>query len=92
MTVAALISLRPLEWLKERGLPRSAAQRVSVELADGASSGPVLEAVERHGDLLALRRDGQRMDIEIRVDRSRRAQMLDALSALEGVEEARWAG
>ena len=65
---------------------------MTVELADGASSGPVLEAVERHGDLLALRRDGRRMDIEIRVDRGRRAQMLDALSALDGVEEARWDG
>jgi hypothetical protein len=62
-----------------------------VELADGASSGPVLEAIEREGDLLALRRDGRRMDIEVHVERGRRAQMLDALSSVDGVEEARWA-
>ena len=39
----------------------------------------MLEAVERHGDLLALRRDGRRLEIEIRVDRGQRAQMLDAV-------------
>lgn len=92
VTVAALISLRPLVWVKARGLSTRATQRLTVELLEDASSGPVLEAVERHGELLALRRDGRRMDIEIHVDRGRRAQMLDALSAVDGVEEARWAG
>jgi putative Mg2+ transporter-C (MgtC) family protein len=90
VTAVALISLRPVEWIKERGLPQRRAKRLTVELGEEASSGPILETLERHGDLLALRRDGRRMDIELRIDHGRRAQMLDALSELEGVEEARW--
>jgi hypothetical protein len=61
-----------------------------VELAEDASSGPALEAVERHGNLIALRRDGRRLDVEVRVDRDQRTAMLDDLSELDGVEEARW--
>jgi len=90
VTAAALISLRPLEWVKERGLPQRGARRLMVELGEDASSGPALEAVERHGDLLALRRDGRRLDVEVRIDRDRRTPMLDDLSALDGVVEARW--
>jgi putative Mg2+ transporter-C (MgtC) family protein len=91
-TVGALVSLRPLEWLKERALPQRAATRLTVELAEGASSGPVLEAVERHGDLLALRRDGKRLEVELRLDRDQRTPTLESVSALDGVEEARWNG
>src|SRR5206468_10763448 len=54
-TGVAVVSLRPLERVKERIVPQRAARRLLVELAEGATSGPVLEAVERHGDLLALR-------------------------------------
>jgi putative Mg2+ transporter-C (MgtC) family protein len=89
-TVVALVSLRPLERLKERLLPQRAANRLLVELAEGASSGPVLEAVERSGDLLALRRDGRRLEIELRIDRNRRTPALDAVARLETVQEARW--
>jgi putative Mg2+ transporter-C (MgtC) family protein len=87
---AALVSLRPLEWLKERALPQRAATRMAVELAEGATSGEVLDALERVGDLLALRRDGQRLEVELRLDRERRTEALDAVSALPQVEEARW--
>ncbi len=52
-TVVGIVSLRPLEWLKERAIPQRAAARLSVELVDGASAGPVLEALESAGDLLA---------------------------------------
>src|SRR5712691_9535049 len=38
-TGAALLSLRPLEWIKERALPQRAARRMTVELAEGATSG-----------------------------------------------------
>ncbi len=90
-TAAALISLRPLEWLKERLIPQRAAARLIVELAEGVvSSGPVLEAVERSGDLLALRREGRRLEIELRIDLDRRANALDGVAALDEVEEARW--
>jgi putative Mg2+ transporter-C (MgtC) family protein len=89
-TVAALISLRPLEWLKERALPQRAAARLIVELAEGAASGDVLNAVERAGDLIAVRRDGRRLEVEMRLDRDQRAQVLGDVSALQQVEEARW--
>src|SRR5207247_2791610 len=56
-TGVGIISLRPFEWMKERLLPQRAPVRLAVELAENASSGPVIEALERSGDLLALRRD-----------------------------------
>jgi putative Mg2+ transporter-C (MgtC) family protein len=89
-TVAALISLRPLEWLKELALPQRAASRMVVELAEGATSGDVLNAIEHVGDLLAVRRDGRRLQVELRLDRDRRTEALDAVGALPEVEEARW--
>ena len=89
-TVVGVVSLRPLEWLKERLIPQRAAQRMVVDLQEEASSGPVLEAVERSGDLLALRREGQRLEIELRIDWSRRAHALGQVAALDEVQEARW--
>ena len=89
-TAIALVSLRPLERVKERLLPQRAANQLVVHLAEGATSGPVLEAVERHGDLLALRRDGQRLEVELRIDRGERSRALDAVARLEDVQEARW--
>jgi putative Mg2+ transporter-C (MgtC) family protein len=91
-TAAGLLSLRPLERLKERMLPQRAANRLLVELAEGATSGEVLDVVERHGDLLALRRDGKRLELELHIDRAERTPALDAVSALPSVEEARWQG
>jgi hypothetical protein len=61
-----------------------------IELAEGGTSGDVLDALERVGDLLALRRDGKRLEVELRLDRDRRTQALDDVSALSQVEEARW--
>jgi putative Mg2+ transporter-C (MgtC) family protein len=90
-TAVGVVSLRPLEWAKERVIPQRAAQRLVVELKDDASSGPVLEAVERSGDLLALRREGRRLEIEVRIDWNRRSQALDGVAALDEVQEARWA-
>ena len=89
-TGVAVVSLRPLERVKERIVPQRAARRLLVELAEGATSGPVLEAVERHGDLLALRRDGRRLEIELRIDREQRSRALDQVAELESVQEARW--
>ena len=89
-TAIGLISLRPLEWLKEHFLPERAATRMVVELEEGASTGPVLETVERSGDLLALRRDGGRLYIELRIDRDRRSAALGDVAELAEVQEARW--
>jgi putative Mg2+ transporter-C (MgtC) family protein len=89
-TAGALVSLRPLEWVKERMLPQRAAARLMVELAEGASSGAVLNAVERFGDLLALRRDGKRLEVELHIDRGERTPALDSVSSLPEVEEVRW--
>jgi putative Mg2+ transporter-C (MgtC) family protein len=85
-----VVSLRPLEWLKERLIPQRAAQRMVVELEQDASAGRVLEAVERSGDLLALRREGKRLEIELRLDWNRRAHALDQVASLDEVQEARW--
>ena len=89
-TAGAMLSLRPLEWLKERMIPQRAATRMVIELGEGAATGDVLNALEQVGDLLALRRDGQRLEVELRLDRSVRAQALDAVSSLPQVEVARW--
>jgi putative Mg2+ transporter-C (MgtC) family protein len=89
-TVVGIVSLRPLEWLKERAIPQRAAVRLSVELVDGASAGPVLEALESAGDLLALSRDGRRLEIEVRMDRDQRTHALEQIADLDDVREARW--
>ncbi len=89
-TGVGVVSLRPLEWLKERLIPQRAAQRMVVELKEDESAGPVLEAVERSGDLLALRREGKRLEIEVRIDWNRRANALDQVATLDEVQEARW--
>jgi putative Mg2+ transporter-C (MgtC) family protein len=89
-TGVALVSLRPLEMAKEKLLPQRGPNRLTIELEDGASSGAVLDAVERHGDLLALRRDGRRIEAEVRIDDDQRARALDEIAGLDEVEEARW--
>jgi putative Mg2+ transporter-C (MgtC) family protein len=91
-TVVGIVSLRPLEWLKERAIPQRAAARLSIQLEEGASAGPVLEALERAGDLLALSRDGRRLDIEVRMDREQRTRALEEIAHLDEVLEARWQG
>jgi putative Mg2+ transporter-C (MgtC) family protein len=87
---AGLVSLRPLEWMKARLIPQRAASRLVVDLSEDATSGDVLDALERVGDLLALRRDGQRLEVELRLDRDQRTRALDAVSSLPQVEEVRW--
>ena len=89
-TVVGIVSLRPLEWLKERAIPQRAATRLSVELVEGASAGPVLASLESAGDLLALSRDGRRLEIELRIDRDQRTRALERIAALDDVREARW--
>jgi putative Mg2+ transporter-C (MgtC) family protein len=89
-TIVALVSLRPLEWMKGVAIPQRAAAHLVVELKQDGTAGDVLDELERAGDLLALRRDGTRLEIEVRLDRVGRARALDAISALPQVEEARW--
>ena len=91
-TAVALISLRPLEWMKGRTMPQRAASNMVVELKEDGIAGDVLDALERAGDLLALRRHGSRLEIELRVHRDARSRALDQVSALPQVEEARWQG
>jgi putative Mg2+ transporter-C (MgtC) family protein len=89
-SVIALISLRPLEQVKIFALPQRGATHLLVVLAEDGTAGDVLDAIERSGDLLALRRDGKRLEIEVRLDKAQRSRLLDAVSALPQVEEARW--
>ena len=51
---------------------------MTVLLAEGASSARVMQAVERAGDVLIVRRDGRRIDLEARLERDKRAQALNA--------------
>jgi putative Mg2+ transporter-C (MgtC) family protein len=88
--VVALISLRPLEWMKGLALPQRVASNLVVVLKEDGTAGNVLDALERAGDLLALRRDGRRLEIELRIDRESRNQALDRVAGLPQVEEARW--
>ena len=88
----ALISLRPLEWMKEFALPQRVASSMVVQLKPDGTAGDVLDALERAGDLLALRRDGARLEIELRIDRDARSRALDRVAELPQVEEARWRG
>ena len=89
-TIVALVSLRPLEWMKGFALPQRVASHMTVVLREDGETGDVLDAIERVGDLLALRRDGRRLEIEARVDRDARSKALDTVAALPQVEEARW--
>jgi putative Mg2+ transporter-C (MgtC) family protein len=89
-TIVALVSLRPLEWMKAVAFPQRAAAHLVVVLREDGTAGDILDALERAGDLLALRRDGRRLEIEVRLDRGRRAGALDPVAALPQVEEARW--
>jgi putative Mg2+ transporter-C (MgtC) family protein len=89
-TGAAIVSLRPLEWLKERMIPQRAASRLVVELAADGRSADVLGVLERAGEVLGLRREGTRLEVVLRLDRSERTRALDSVSSLPQVEEARW--
>jgi len=89
-TIIALVSLRPLEWMKGASIPQRGPAHLVVELKEDGTAGDVLDALERAGDLLALRRDGKRLEIEVRLDRGARSKALDAVSVLPQVEEARW--
>jgi putative Mg2+ transporter-C (MgtC) family protein len=89
-TAVGIVSLRPLEWLKEKAIPQRAAARLSIELTEGGSAGRVLEALERAGDLLALSRDGRRLEIEVRMDLQQRTRALEEIAGLADVREARW--
>jgi len=76
--------------MKEATLPERVAANLVVVLREEATSGHVIDALEHSGDVHALRRDGRRLDIEVRIDHIRRGQALDAVAALPEVEEASW--
>ena len=89
-TGVGIVALRPLEWLKRGALRNHRISQMTVVLADGASGARVMEAVERSGDVLAVRRDGRRLDVETKLEVSNRARMLNDVAGLDEVEEARW--
>ncbi len=89
-TGAALVSLRPLEWAKEQFLPRRVLSHLAIDLIEDAQSAPVVEALERIGDVVALRRDGLRIEVEFAAAPDERTAVLDELAQLPEVREARW--
>jgi putative Mg2+ transporter-C (MgtC) family protein len=90
-TVVALVSLRPLEWIKGRIVPRRAGHVLAIELVEGASAGEILDGLERLARVDALRRDGDRLEAEISVHDRGRAEVLAEIGGLPGVREVRWA-
>ena len=56
-TVAALVCLRCLEWVKQRALPTPTGRRLRIDLAPAASLAEVVAGLERLGPLEAFRRD-----------------------------------
>jgi putative Mg2+ transporter-C (MgtC) family protein len=89
-TAVALLSLRPLDWAKNRMVPRRAGHVLSIELEEGASAGSVLEGLEQLARVDALRRDGGHLEAEISVHRLGRAELLAEVGDLPGVREVRW--
>jgi putative Mg2+ transporter-C (MgtC) family protein len=89
-TVAGVVALRPLEWGKNRFLPQRTPDMLLVELTPQGSPREVLDALEESGGVLALRRDGRRLEIELSIERGRRSWVLEELTSLTAVEEARW--
>ena len=91
-TVIGVVALRPLGYLKRFARPTHRPSRMTVMLAEGASGARVMEAVERSGDVLAVRRDGRRLDLEARLERDKRGRTLNDVAGLDEVEEASWEG
>jgi putative Mg2+ transporter-C (MgtC) family protein len=86
----ALISLRPLEWVKEHMLPTRIRDRLVVDLDEGASAAPVLAELERLGRVGALRREGIRLEVEFDIERGRRTEALADVADLPQVVAAQW--
>jgi putative Mg2+ transporter-C (MgtC) family protein len=89
-TVAALVTLRPLEWLKERLLPRRLDRRLELELVADASSVPVVALLEHLGRIGRLSRDGDRLEVELAVSAADHTRALGEVTALPEVQQARW--
>jgi putative Mg2+ transporter-C (MgtC) family protein len=89
-TAVALLSLRPLEWVKGMIAPRGARHVLAIEIDDDAPAGPVLEGLERLARVDALRRVGGRLEVELAVNDRGRADVLAAVGGLPGVREVRW--
>ena len=91
-TVAALVCLRGLEWVKQRALPTPTGRRLRIDLAPAASLAEVVAGLERLGPLEAFRRDEERLEVELEVSQDDRSRVLAGVAALPGVQEVRWTG
>jgi putative Mg2+ transporter-C (MgtC) family protein len=92
-TGIGIAALRPLGWLKRVArFPERGLSHMTVVLAEGATGARVMEAFERSGNVLGIRRDGRFLEVEARLERDKRAQTLNDVAGLDEVEEARWEG
>jgi len=89
-TVVGIVALRPLEWLKHFAIPHRGPARLVVQLSDDSSTGAVVREIERQADVLGMRRDGRRVEIEVRLEKERRPMVLEHVASLSEVEEVRW--
>jgi putative Mg2+ transporter-C (MgtC) family protein len=89
-TAAGLVSLRPLEWLKDRLLPRRARRALELELGEDAPTAPVVEALEQHAQVGRLARVGDRLQVELEPFAGASGKILAAAAELPSVREAAW--
>ena len=91
-TGAALVSLRALDWLKNRALPTPTGRRLSLQLAPGTSLHEVLSSLEALGRVEAFRRGEDRLEVELEVHSEAKTDALARAGEVPGVREARWTG
>jgi putative Mg2+ transporter-C (MgtC) family protein len=89
-TAAGLVSLRPLEWVKDRLLPRRERRALELELREDAPTARVVEALEQHAQVGRLARAGNRLQVELEPFAGASGEILAAAAELPGVREATW--
>jgi len=89
-TGATVVSLRALEWAKERVLPRDRPELL-VELRHDASAASVFGALETLGVVVqSLRHEGDALHLRLRLGERSRTDATAALADLADVRGLRW--
>jgi putative Mg2+ transporter-C (MgtC) family protein len=91
-TVAALLSLRLLDWVKVRALPSQTGRRLTLRVASGTALSELLPRLESLGEVHAFLRTDDRLEVELDIPASARADAVARAAGLPGVQEARWTG
>jgi putative Mg2+ transporter-C (MgtC) family protein len=97
-TIGALFTLGPLRLIAHRALHRFhvGTSQLSVQLAPGSSTSPLIEAIERLGGRigsLEIGHEGDRRQVQIDVELPQEANLprfVEAVAGLDHVLEVRW--